>query len=63
MSNKRLLEIISAINLSAVSYLEHEHDEAVIFNFAHQPEIAHPVSPKFTETRTLQRLPDAARIV
>jgi hypothetical protein len=45
-----------------VPNLEDEYDEAVVLNFADEPEIAHTVFPEFPKAGALQGLPDAARI-
>jgi hypothetical protein len=52
----------SAINLLLVPNQEDEHDEAVVLNFADEPEIAHSIFPEFPKAGALQGLPDAARI-
>ena len=51
------------IDFLAVSDAEHQHDETAVFDLADEPEIAHPVLPKFPQPRAGQRFSDAAGIV
>jgi hypothetical protein len=52
-----------AIDFFSISDAEDQNNQAGILNLADEPEIAHPISPEFSETRALQGLADAARIV
>jgi len=53
----------SAIDFLAVAHAENEHDEAIIFDLADKPVIAHTVFPELPEPRAVQRFSEAARIV
>jgi hypothetical protein len=52
-----------AVDVFSFSDSDRQDFQSVILNLADDPEIAHSVSPKFSETGTLHRFPDGARIV
>ncbi|MGA7225298.1 MAG: hypothetical protein WA603_17085 [Candidatus Acidiferrales bacterium] len=53
----------SAIDFSAVSDAEDQHEEAVVFDFADESIVAYAVFPEFTEERAVQGLTDAAWVI
>ena len=54
---------VSTINFFSMANAKDEYEHALIFDPANQPELAHAVSPKFSQLRALQRLPDRAWVV
>ena len=52
-----------AVDFFAISEAKNKHREAVIFDFADEPVIAHAVSPELPQAGTAQGFTQAARIV
>lgn len=55
--------IALAIDVFAVPNPDDQDNQPIVFHSANDTEIAHTVSPQFSETGALKGLPDAARII
>jgi hypothetical protein len=52
-----------AIDFFSIPNAEDQNNQSGVFDLADEPEIAHSISPEFSETCALEGFPDAARIV
>jgi hypothetical protein len=52
-----------SVNFAAIADFDNEYFQSAVLNIGYDSVIAYAVFPKFAQTRTLEGIPDAARVV